>query len=204
MSSALETIVSEDRGGFRTFSPTMINRSDADIVDSVKAGDRTAFNQLVRTYQERIYWVALRMVRDHDDALDITQEVFIRAFEKIDSFRGDAQVYTWFYRIAVNLSLNHKRKSRLRSFFSLSDREEMIEDGARTPDESMEQCENRQLIERAVETLPEKQRAVFVLRYFQELPYEEISAILNTTQGGLKANYHHAVRKIERYVKARL
>ncbi len=182
----------------------MTQRSEADIVDSCRSGDRSAFNQLVRLHQERVYWVVRRMIHDHDDAMDVTQEVFIKAYEKLDSFRGDAQIFTWLYRIAVNLSLNHVRKSRLRSFFSLTDKEDALEDDASTPDEDVELRETRRLIERAVDTLPHKQRAVFGLRYFEELPYEEISHILETSQGGLKANYHHAVRKIERYVKAHM
>ncbi|MDT8322947.1 MAG: sigma-70 family RNA polymerase sigma factor [Bacteroidota bacterium] len=179
-------------------------QSEDHIVEGSRAGDRSAFNQLVRLHQERIYWVIRRMIRDHDDALDLTQEVFIRAYEKLDRFRGDAKVFTWLYRIAVNLSLNHIRKSRVRSFFSLSDREETIADESADADEDLERLEMRKLIARAVETLPEKQRAVFVLRYFEELPYENISTILETSVGGLKANYHHAVRKIDRYVKAHM
>lgn len=182
----------------------MTQRSETDIVEASIAGDRSAFNQLVRLHQERVYWVVRRMIRDHDDALDLTQEVFIRAYEKLDNFRGDAQVFTWLYRIAVNLSLNHIRKSRLRSFFSLTDREEMLPDSGADADERLEREELRGLIADAVETLPEKQRAVFVLRYFEELPYDEISTILETSAGGLKANYHHAVRKIDRYVKAHM
>ena len=198
-------ILASDGGGvFRTFSDSMTRQRDADIIASSRAGDRTAFNQLVRSYQERVYWVVRRIIRDHDDTLDITQEVFIRAYEKLESFRGDAQVFTWLYRIAVNLSLNHVRKQRVRSFFSITEREEMLVDDRSHPVEDVERSELRGLIERAVDTLPDKQRAVFVLRYFEELPYDEISKILNTSAGGLKANYHHAVRKIEQYVKAHM
>ncbi|MCB2204341.1 sigma-70 family RNA polymerase sigma factor [bacterium] len=182
----------------------MPQRSEADIVASCRAGDRSAFNQIVRTYEERVYWVIRRMIRDHDEALDLTQDVFIKAYEKLDAFRGDAQIYTWLYRIAVNLSLNHVRKSKLRHVLSLTSHEEMIEDESATTEDNLERQEMRRLIEAAIATLPDKQRAVFVLRYFEELPYEEISTILKTTAGGLKANYHHAVRKIERYVKAHM
>jgi len=204
VSRAAEIHASDRDDGFRTFCQVMTPRSETDIVEASRSGDRSAFNQLVRQHQERIYWVIRRMIRDHDEALDLTQDVFIRAYEKLDNFRGDAQIFTWLYRIAVNLSLNHIRKARLRSFFSLTDREEMIPDDDANTNEDIERRELRQLIARAVDTLPEKQRAVFVLRYFEELPYEEISTILETSAGGLKANYHHAVRKVERYVKAHL
>lgn len=179
----------------------MKQETEADVIRRCRAGDRSAFNQIVRAHQERVYWVIRRMVRDHDEALDIAQEVFVKAYQKLDSFRGDAKIFTWLYRIAVNLSLNHVRKGRLRSFFSLSDTETDFLQGDDDPAQRVEDNESRELIHRAINTLPEKQRAVFVLRYFEELPYEEISTILNTSTGGLKANYHHAVRKIERYVK---
>ena len=85
----------------------MSHRSEADIVDSCRSGDRSAFNQLVRLHQERVYWVVRRMIHDHDDALDVTQEVFIKAYDKFDSFRGDAQIFTWLYRIAANNAKNY-------------------------------------------------------------------------------------------------
>lgn len=179
-------------------------RSEEELVAASRAGDRAAFSQLVRDHQERVYWVIRRMIPDHDDALDLAQEVFIRAYEKLDHFRGDARFFTWLYRIAMNMSLNHIRKAKLRSFFSLSDQEQDIPEFDPDPAQQMETEQLRELIEQAVERLPEKQRAVFVLRYFEELPYEEISHILNTSTGGLKANYHHAVRKIEHHVKVRL
>ena len=198
---ALEAIASDTANGFRTFTVTMKQETEADIIYRCRSGDRAAFNQIVRDNQERVYWVIRRMVRDHDEALDIAQDVFIKAYQKLDSFRGDAKIFTWLYRIAVNLSLNHVRKSRRRSFFSLSDADSDLVRDDSDPGQQVENSEMRGLIDRAIETLPEKQRAVFVLRYFEELPYEEISTILKTSTGGLKANYHHAVRKIERYVK---
>lgn len=179
-------------------------RSEEDLVAASRRGDRAAFSRLVRMHQERVYWVVLRMVGDHDDALDLAQEVFIRAWEKLDRFRGDARFFTWLYRIAMNMTLNHLRRSKLRSFLPLADHEDAVEEHDPGPAEQLESEQLREMIADAIETLPEKQRAVFVLRYFEELPYEEISTILNTSTGGLKANYHHAVRKIEHHVKAHL
>ncbi len=178
--------------------------NDADILEACRRGDRGVFNQLVRRYQDRVYHVVRRMVPDPDDALDIAQEVFIRAFEKVSDFRGDAQVFTWLYRIAVNLSLNHLRTARLRTFFRLSEDHHALPDTGPGPSTSVELSEMRTLIQSAMDRLPEKQKAVFVLRYYEELAYEEIAVILSTSVGGLKANYHHAVKKIEAYVKANM
>ncbi len=179
-------------------------QSEEDLVAASRNGDRAAFSRLVRMHQERVYWVVRRMVGDHDDALDLAQEVFIRAYEKLDRFRGDARFFTWLYRIAMNMTLNHLRRAKLRSFLPLADHGDAVEEHDPGPAEQLESEQLRELITDAIETLPEKQRAVFVLRYFEELPYEEISTILHTSTGGLKANYHHAVRKIEHHVKAHL
>ncbi|MFZ1729248.1 MAG: sigma-70 family RNA polymerase sigma factor [Bacteroidota bacterium] len=182
----------------------MQSTRDADILEACRLGDRTAFNLLVRTHQERVFHVIKRIVTDSDDALDIAQEVFIKAFEKVSEFRGDAQIFTWLYRIAVNLSLNHLRKTKLKTFFRLDDDHRELPDASPTPSGIVERDELRNLVQQAVEKLPHKQKAVFVLRYFEELSYEEISAILKTSIGGLKANYHHAVKKIESHVKAQM
>ncbi|MBR9975335.1 MAG: sigma-70 family RNA polymerase sigma factor [Bacteroidetes bacterium] len=182
----------------------MNSPQDTDILEACRRGDRAAFNQLVRLHQDRIFRVVRRMIPDADDAWDVAQEVFIRAYEKVAEFRGDAQVSTWLYRIAVNLSLNHIRRSRLRRFLRIDDGEHTLQDDGPSPSANIERMELRQLVERAIETLPKKQKAVFVLRYHEELPYEKIAAVLGTSVGGLKANYHHAVRKIEAYVKEHL
>lgn len=177
---------------------------DADILEACRHGDRKAFNQLVRRYQDRVYHVIRRMVPDSDDAQDIAQDVFIRAFEKAPDFRGEAQVFTWLYRIAVNLSLNHLRAARVRTFFSLSEDHHALPDTDPIPSAGLENAEMKALVRSAMDRLPKKQKAVFVLRYYEELAYEEIAGILKTSVGGLKANYHHAVKKIEAYVKAKM
>jgi RNA polymerase sigma factor (sigma-70 family) len=177
---------------------------DADILEACRRGDRKAFNQLVRTHQDRVYQVAKRMVSDADDAWDIAQEVFIRAYESVSEFRGESQLFTWLYRITVNLSLNHLRKVKVRRFFRMDDSHREFPDAGPLPSGEMERNEMKDLVLNAIATLPVKQKAVFVLRYHEELPYEEIAAILKTSVGGLKANYHHAVRKIEAYVKANM
>ncbi|MDH7516563.1 MAG: sigma-70 family RNA polymerase sigma factor [Bacteroidota bacterium] len=155
-----------------------------------------AFNELVRRYQERIYRVLLRLVGDRDDALDLAQDVFFRAWKGIRDFRGDAQVFTWLYRIAMNLGLNHIRKRKLRSALPLHTLQNEEPAHPENPQHEIERDEIRELIERAVEKLPAKQRAVFILRYYDDMPYEQIASILNTSVGGLKANYFHAVQKL--------
>lgn len=179
----------------------MIELSDAEIVAECKNGNQLAFNELVRRYQEKIYWLIRRMVSDHDDANDISQDVFVKVFHSIKDFRGESSLFTWLYRIATNMSLNFIRRRKLRSFFSIDTVEHMIESDEERPLDLMEKKEQRTLIERAIETLPEKQKAVFILRYYEEMPYEEMATLLKKSTGGLKANYFHAVRKIEEYLK---
>ena len=179
----------------------MNNVSDEELIRQCKDGVREAFNELVRRYQERIYWTVKRFVGDPDDARDISQEVFIKAYHGISTFRGDAKLFTWLYAIASNLCINHVRKQKLRAFFNLDQLADIHADAQERPDRLLEKNEMRHVIEAAIETLPAKQKAVFLLRYYQDLPYEEIAVILKRTVGGLKANYFHAVRKIEQYVK---
>lgn len=175
--------------------------TDGDLLAHCRNGDRQAFNELVRRYQDRVYWVVRRIVGDHEDAKDIAQDTFIRAFHALGDFRGDSSVYTWLYRIATNLGLNHIRKRRVRQFLRLEDVQETADHTGGSADAGMERDEMRTLIERAIAHLPDKQRAVFILRYYEELPYEEIARILKRSTGGLKANYFHAVRKVEEYVR---
>ena len=178
----------------------MTEPTDAELVEQFQRGSDRAFNSLVSRYQEKIYWVARRFVNDHDRADDITQEVFCKAFESLKQFRGDSGLYTWLYRIAVNLSISALRKQRARDFFRIDDAGDLEADRDERPDEILELNERQRLIDEAIADLPEKQKKVFILRYFEELPYEEISAITGTSVGGLKANYFHAVKKIGEYV----
>lgn len=179
----------------------MTDADDFALVAASRRGDRTAFNELVRRHHEKVYWVARRLLGDHDDALDITQDAFVKAWSSLDDFRGDARPYTWLYRIATNLSLNRIRSTRIRSLLRLGEEHDDVPGDDLDPLAGLERNEVREIIERAIHKLPERQRAVFVLRYYEELPYEEIAAILQTSVGGLKANYFHAVRKIEASVK---
>lgn len=176
---------------------------DKQLLEAYRSGKtEQVFNEIVRRYQKRIYWVARRMVKSHEDADDIAQDVFVKAYTALDSFRGDANIYTWLYRIAVNLSINHLRKQKVRNAVDIDDYLPFL---SREADQhtNVVRDENVGLIEDAIASLPEKQRAVFIMRYYDEMPYEQISAILGTSVGGLKANYHHAVKKVTAYVRER-
>ncbi len=186
---------------YMAYRENMTEWTDKELVTRCKSGDRHAFDTLVIRYQERIYWIIKRIVRNHEDAIDITQDVFVKAYQKMSSFREDSGVYTWLYRIGINMSLNHVRKRKLRQLLSLDDLSTGISSTEQTPAQDCEKEEIQRLISKAIDRLPEKQRLVFLFRYYDELPYEDISTILGTSVGGLKANYFHAVKKIEAFVK---
>jgi RNA polymerase sigma-70 factor (ECF subfamily) len=174
--------------------------SDLELVRSFQAGREASFNELVVRYQEKVYWIARRLINDHDQADDITQEVFVKVYGALRYFRAESSVYTWLYRITVNVALNSLRRHRVREFLRIDDFYEAADEPAERPDMIVERNEQKALIEEAVARLPAKQKAVFVLRYHEELSYEDISKILKTSVGGLKANYFHAVKKIGEYI----
>jgi RNA polymerase sigma-70 factor (ECF subfamily) len=176
-------------------------RPDQQLVEEVRNGNRQAFTELMRRYQKRVYWTARRIVGRHEDADDIAQETFVKAFTGLGEFRGDANFFTWLYRIAVNLSLNMVRKRQLVTYLRESELINKLMPSTDDPSVELEFREAESLLERAVARLPEKQRAVFVMRYYDGLSYEEISEILKTTVGGLKANYFHALHKVQEYLK---
>ncbi|GAB3651118.1 RNA polymerase sigma factor [Echinicola sediminis] len=154
---------------------------------------------LLEHYQKRIYGVIRKMVIIHDDADDITQNTFIKAFKNIEKFKGDSSLFTWLYRIATNESLNFLEKKKKRFFVQVDDHEKKM---ANYLDSSphIDGDAIAILLQKILLKLPEKQRLVFNLRYFEELSYEEIGEITSTSVGALKASYHHAVKKIEREI----
>jgi RNA polymerase sigma-70 factor, ECF subfamily len=174
----------------------MEKTSDLELVQEVRNGRREAFTELMRRYQQRVYWVARRIVGTHADADDVAQEAFIKAYQNLGDFRGDSSFFTWLYRIAVNLSLNHVRKQQLMGYLRQSELLSRMLPAPSNQGDEIERQETEEKLQRAIDRLPEKQKAVFVLRFFDELEYEEISGILKTSVGGLKANYHHALRKV--------
>ena len=177
---------------------------DADLVrEYVETKSDRAANEIVRKYRKFVFAAALRFVEDYDDADDVAQEVFIKALNSISKFKGGSSIKTWLYRITVNMSINFKRKKRFMSIFSLNGDESDIEMPSENilPDKSLENKEFESNFIILLSKLPEKQRETFALRYFDELPYEEISQMIGTSVGGLKANYHQAVKKLSVLLK---
>ncbi|MBK6629105.1 MAG: sigma-70 family RNA polymerase sigma factor [Flavobacteriales bacterium] len=176
----------------------MAEFSDRELLDLFRQEDSRhyAFNLLVRQYQGRLYAFVRRMVTDPDESKDVLQNVFLKAWNGLDRFREDAQLYSWLYRIAHNECITHLKRLRRGLFIS---HDHVIERLTTTLDRSEHFTGDaiQAALQRAVMTLPDKQRAVFTMKYFQELKYEEISAITGTSVGALKSSYHIAVRKIE-------
>lgn len=161
--------------------------------------ERKAFEQIVRQYSEPLYWQIRRIVLNHEDANDVLQNTFIKAWTAIDTFQGDAKIGTWLSRIAINESLDFlRRNSRVVS----SADEDLSVANSLMADSYFDGTETEALLQEAIASLPDVQRTVFQLRYFEDMKYSEISEILHTTEGALKASYHIAVKKISEFFKA--
>ncbi len=176
--------------------------SDKDILEIYNEGGKEnyAFNLIVRNYSERLYWHIRKIVGSHDDANDILQNSFIKVWNNLPNFRGDSKLYTWLYRIASNESFNFIKKANLRKFIPFDSVESKSSYNLEA-DEYFDGNEIQKALHNAILKLPPKQRAVFNMRYFEELKYEEISEIMGTSVGSLKANYHHAYTKISETLK---
>ncbi len=173
---------------------------DKDLVARLRdpATCREAFGDLIRLYSEPLYRQIRRMVQSHDDANDLLQNSFMKAWQNIQNFRGDAKLSTWLYKIASNEAITHLDKERRRGGVSLDDEEARLADLIAS-DTNIDGDELAQKLREAVATLPEKQRLVFNMRYYDEMKYEQMSEILGTSVGALKASYHLAVKKIESF-----
>lgn len=158
-----------------------------------------AFSMVVRKYQERLYWHIRKMVLSHDDTNDILQNTFLKAWKGIDNFRGDSLISTWLYKIATNETLTFLANKRMRNITSMDELEEVLAQNLEA-DKYFDGDEAQLKLQKAILTLPEKQRLVFNMKYFDDLTYEEMEAILDTSVGALKASYHIAVKKIEKYL----
>ena len=170
--------------------------SDSEIIELYNSGERQqAFNIIVRTYGEKLYFHIRRMVAIHEDADDCLQNTFIKVWNALETFRGDSNLYTWLYRIATNETITFLRKQRISALFS------PVDFAARLSADSTFNGDNVQrALQKAIAKLPPKQKAVFTMRYYDELPYEEMSEILGTSVGALKASYHHAYLKVKEWV----
>lgn len=161
---------------------------------------RKGFEMIVAQYSEQLYWQIRRMVLSHEDANDLLQNTFIKAWTNIDCFRAEAKLSTWLYRIAVNECITFLNKQRATSTVAIDDPEAAVVQKLES-DPYFSGDEAQLLLQKALLALPEKQRMVFNLKYYQEMKYEEMSDIFGTSVGALKASYHHAVKKIEKYLK---
>jgi RNA polymerase sigma-70 factor (ECF subfamily) len=180
----------------------LTDRSDAELLMQFRnpSTKESAFTAIIRKYQERLYWHVRRMVVDHEDANDVLQNVFIKVWNGLENFKEESQLYTWLYRIATNESLTFLEGQKKRSAVSLSDVESGLSNKV-IADKHFDANKLEWKLQLAIQQLPEKQRLVFNLRYYDEMPYEEMSRVLETSEGALKASYHHAVKKIEDYIK---
>ena len=181
----------------------MDNYNEREIIALLQdaSRQREAFECIVKEYSEQLYWQIRRMVLSHDDANDILQNTFVKAWMNIDYFRGDAKMSTWLYRIALNECLTFLNKQRANAQLSIDDIQAEMANKLET-DPYFDGDETQKIFLNAVHSLPEKQQMVFNLKYFKEMKYEEISEILGTSIGALKASYHHAVKKIVNFLKA--
>ncbi|MEO5888777.1 MAG: sigma-70 family RNA polymerase sigma factor [Ferruginibacter sp.] len=157
------------------------------------------FTAIIKKYQEKLYWHIRRMVVDHDDANDVLQNMFIKVWNGLENFREDSQLYTWMYRIATNESLTFLEQQKKRASVSIDNVENGLSNRLMA-DKNFDGNKAEWKLQLAMQELPEKQRAVFNLRYYDEMPYAEMSKVLETSEGALKASYHHAVKKIEDYI----
>ncbi len=163
---------------------------------------REAFGNVIKRYSEPLYWQIRRMVNNHDDANDLLQNTFMKAWGSIEHFRGEAKLSTWLYKIAINESITFLERERKRQNISLDDEESFLINTIEA-DEFIDGDELALLLRKAIATLPEKQRLVFNMKYYDEMKYEQMSEILGTSVGALKASYHLAVKKIEQFFKDR-
>lgn len=183
----------------QTMSLTSASDNELLIQFRSPATKEKAYTAIIKKYQEKLYWHIRRMVVEHEDANDVLQNVLIRVWKGLENFREDSQLYTWLYRIATNESLTYLEQQKKKSSISLSDVESGLSNKIKA-DQNFDANKLEWKLQLAIHQLPEKQRVVFSLRYYEEMPYEEMSRVLETSEGALKASYHHAVKKIEDYI----
>lgn len=159
------------------------------------------FKLLMNTYQERLYWQVRRMVHDHEDANDVLQNCFVKVYRNIRQFEGKAKLYTWLYRIATNEAITFLNKRKQKATASFDDEKNKLSNQLKA-DPYFDGNEIQLKLKAAIARLPEKQQLVFNLRYFDEMSYADISEMVGTSQGALKASFHHAAKKVELFIKS--
>lgn len=176
----------------------LLNYSDFELIDRVLNGNSLCFEELVNRYKKSVYYLTYRMVHDYEDAADLSQETFLKAYQGLKKFKRQSSFHTWLYRITVNLCINHLRRSKKRQYVEL-EKTHSVE-----YPQVLQKLEEEELQKRlgdAVNQLPEKQRAVVILRIYHGLSHKEIAHILECSVGTVKANYFHAIRNLRKYVK---
>ncbi len=176
--------------------------NDRDLIAGLKdeSTRERSFQTLVNVYQERLYWHIRKIVMSHEDADDVLQNTFVKVWRSIDNFREESSLYTWLYRIATNESLTLIHTNKKRSLMPLNDANDFLMNNLMS-DPYFEGNEIQKKLQEAIVQLPEKQRIVFNMKYFDEMKYEDMSQVLDTSVGALKASFHHAVKKVEAYLK---
>ena len=186
-----------------SFDMAAIPQEDPQLIEQLRQPQtvRRAFNEVISRYSEPLYWQIRRMVQSHDDASDLLQNTFLKAWQSIENFRGDAKLSTWLYKIAINESITFLAQERRRQNISLDDQAVSLA-AIIEADTNIDGDRLAMRLRQAIASLPEKQRLVFNMKYYDDLKYEEISQILGTSVGALKASYHLAVKKIEQIISS--
>ncbi len=175
------------------------NEKDLPDLLSDEKSKRETFSAIIKEYSQKLYWHIRKMVLSHDDADDILQNTFVKAWLNLGKFRGDANLQTWLYRIATNETMNFFNTNYIKHNGFTSDFDDKLADNLKS-DPYFDGDETQLKLQKAILSLPPKQRLVFNMRYYDEMPYSEISAVLQTSEGALKASYHHAVKKIGQFM----
>ncbi|WP_298420089.1 sigma-70 family RNA polymerase sigma factor [uncultured Kordia sp.] len=178
-----------------------MNVVETTLIDDLKnpKTQQKAFRELVSTYKERLYWHIRRMVTNHEDADDVLQNTFIKVFRSIDKFKGDSKLYSWMYRIATNEAITFINQRAKKAGISSEEIQNHLVNNLQA-DVYFEGEEIQLKLQKAIATLPQKQQIVFNMKYFEDITYNDMSEVLDTSVGALKASYHHAVKKIEQFL----
>jgi len=177
----------------------LLKKTDFELIDLVTVGNELAFEELVNRYKKAVYYLAFRIVRNHEDAVDLSQDTFLKAYQSLKKFRKKSSFHTWLYRITVNLCINHLRRNRDKVKVELEDLHAVMQ---ATTLEVLEFKELQDTVNEAIERLPEKQKVTVILRVYHGFSHKEISQILHCSVGTVKANYFHAIRNLRDFMKA--
>ena len=184
----------------------MLKKTDEQLIQIIIKQNRKselAFAELMNRYAERLYWHVRKIVINHDSADDVVQNVWVKVFQNISSFRQDSKFYTWLYRIGTNEALSYMQKEKRNAAEDYGEYENYLANSLES-DEYFEGDKIQKKLQQAILKLPEKQRLVFNMKYFDEMKYQDMAEMLETSVGALKASYHHAVKKIEELLKVEI